>query len=312
MEISIGGSLAMLAGGSPVEGWIAELHRARDAGFRRVWIAQMPWDPDLLTLMAVAFQEVSGIELGTAVVPIQAQHPMIMAQRALTLSLISSGRFILGLGLTHRIVTEDMWGIAWDKPVRRMNEYLDGLTPLLNQQPAHAVGQTVTTRGSLSLPITKAPPIYIAALGSQMLQLAGRRSAGTVTWMTGPKTLANHVGPTLREAAERAGRPVGDVRVVAALPISVTDDADAARAAAAEALALYGTLPSYQSMLEREGYADPADAAIIGDEDAVLQQIDGLRAIGVDEFVGSMIDTDPEGRARTMAALSEYRRDSTS
>ena len=105
------------------------------------------------------------------------------------------------------MVTEQMWGISYDKPVRRMREYLDGLLPLLAGQPAEAVGETVTTRGSLQIPGAPTPDVYIAALGPQMLRLAGRRTAGTLTWMTGPKTLAEHVGPTLREAAAEAGRP---------------------------------------------------------------------------------------------------------
>ena len=83
-------------------------------------------------------REVDTIELGSAVLPIQIQHPMQLAQRALTLNVISGGRFNLGIGMSHRMVTEGMWGIPWDKPVRRMREYLDGLRPLLAGQPADA------------------------------------------------------------------------------------------------------------------------------------------------------------------------------
>ena len=162
-------------------------------------------------------------------VPIQVQHPTQLAQRALTLNAIAGGRFTLGIGMSHRMVTEQMWGISYDKPLRRMREYLDGLLPLLAGQPADAVGETVTTRGSLQIPGAPTPDVYIAALGPQMLRLAGRRTAGTLTWMTGPKTLAEHVGPTLRQAAAEAGRPETAVRVAASLPVSVTDDV-AARA----------------------------------------------------------------------------------
>ena len=167
-------------------------------GSGRVWFTQMPYEPDLLTVLAVALREVDTIEVGSGVLPIQIQHPMLLAQRALTLNLIAGGRFILGVGMSHRLVTEEMWGISWDKPVRQMREYLDGLLPLLAGEAANAVGETVTTRGALQIPGAPTPQVYLAALGPQMLRLAGRRSAGTVTWMTGPKTLAGHVGPTLR------------------------------------------------------------------------------------------------------------------
>lgn len=131
MQISILGSLSDTDGRSPVDATVENLASLRDEGFRRVWMTQMPYEPDLLTVLAVALREVDRIEVGTGVIPIQNQHPMLLAQRALTLSLISGGRFILGLGMTHQAVTEGMWGIPWDKPVRRLREYLDGLQPLL-------------------------------------------------------------------------------------------------------------------------------------------------------------------------------------
>lgn len=309
MKISMFGQLSgsdPALQGSPIDATIANLTQLRDEGFGRVWMSQLPYEPDLLTVLAVALREVDTIEVASGVVPIQNQHPMQMAQRALTVSLASSGRFLLGLGMTHAAVTEGMWGIPWDRPVRRLNEYLDGLLPLLAGEPADAVGETVTTRGALMIPGAPRPEVYIAALGPQMLRLAGRRTSGTCTWMTGPATLGGHVSPTLRQAAADAGRGEGAVRVVAALPVSVTDDVDAARRHAAEQFAMYGTLPSYRAMLDREGFAGPEDAAIIGDEATVSEKLDELAAAGVDEFVAAPFDPSPEGRARTRALMRAY------
>jgi 5,10-methylenetetrahydromethanopterin reductase len=306
VQISVNCFLSDDPARSLVDDYVTELAKIRDEGFRRAWVAQMPWQADVLTVLAVAFREVDTIEVATGVLPIQNQQPMLMAQRALTLSLISGGRFILGLGMTHRMVTEGMWGIPWDKPVRRLGEYLDGLLPLLDGKDANATGETVTTRGSVRVPNAPAPPVYIAALGPQLLRLTGRRCAGTETWMTGPKTLAEHVGPTLRGAAAEAGRPEGAVRVAASLPIAVTDDVKGLRAQAAEQFALYGQLPSYRAMLDREGYRDPQDAALIGDETVVTERLDELRAAGVDEFVAYAFDTSEEGRARTRSMLRGY------
>jgi 5,10-methylenetetrahydromethanopterin reductase len=288
---------------SPVDALVNNLARLRDEGFGRVWLAQLPYDADLPIALGIALREVDGIELGSGVIPIQVQHPMQLAQRALTLSLIGGGRFALGIGMSHRMVVEGIWGVPWDKPVRQMREYLDGLQPLLAGQAADTSGEFWTTRGSLHIPGAPAPDVYLAALGPQMLRLAGRRTKGTLTWMTGPKTLAEHVVPTLREAAAEAGRTESDVRVAASLPVSVTDDVDGARRQAAEMFAIYGALPSYRAMLDREGFAGPEDAAIIGDEETVSQRLDELGASGVDEFVASVFDTDPETRARTRALL---------
>ena len=306
MQISVNCSLGDDPSRSLVDDFVMELAQVRDQGFRRAWVTQMPWQADVLTVLAVALREVDTIEVATGVLPIQNQHPMLLAQRALTLSSISGGRFILGLGMTHRMVTEAMWGIPWDKPVRRLGEYLDGLLPLLAGKDANATGETVTTRGVIRIPNAPAPPVYIAALGPQMLRLTGRRCAGTVTWMTGPKTLAEHIGPTLRRAAAEAGRPEGEVQVAASLPIAVTDDVEGLRTQAAEQFALYGQLPSYRAMLDHEGYRDPQDAALIGDEKFVTERIDELRDAGVDEFVGYPFDASADGRARTRKLLRDY------
>jgi 5,10-methylenetetrahydromethanopterin reductase len=301
MQISLFGSVSDFGG---VDGTVAQLAQYRDEGFRRVWMAQMPYEPDLLTTLAVAFREVDGIEVASGVLPIQNQHPMLMAQRALTLNSIAGGRFTLGLGMTHQAVTEGMWGIPWDKPVRRLNEYLDGLLPLLAGEAVNVTGETATTRGALMISAPR-PDVYIAALGPQLLKIAGARTAGTMTWMTGPKTLAEHTGPALREAAAAAGRPEDAVRVVAGLPVSVTDDVDGARKQAAEQFVMYGQLPSYRAMLDREGYHGPEDIAIIGDEATVKERIAGIEAAGVDEYVAVTFDSSQESRARTRKLLRD-------
>jgi 5,10-methylenetetrahydromethanopterin reductase len=286
-----------------VDSYLEELTEARDQGFQRMWTTQLMWEPDLLTVMAAVLGQVDGIEVGTAVLPLQVQHPSLLAQRALVVNQIAGGRLKLGLGVNHPGVTDEMWGIPFEKPLRLMREYLDGLLPLLAGKPADAVGEMVTTRVALQIPGAPAPEVYLAALGPQMLELAGRRSAGTVTWMTGPKTLAQHIGPTLREAAVAAGRPADAVRVVAVLPICVTDDVDSARALAAEEFALYGQLPSYRAVLDREGYEGPEDIALIGDEATVLDRLAELRQGGLDELAAYPFGESAEILDRTRALL---------
>jgi 5,10-methylenetetrahydromethanopterin reductase len=291
---------------SPIESCIRDLTQARDEGFARLWMTQMPYDVDVLTVLAAALREVPEIEVASGVVPIQNQHPTLLAQRALTLNMIAGGRFTLGIGVTHRAVTEGMWGISWDKSVKRLSEYLDGLLPLLAKEQVDAPGELVTTRGALQIPNAPTPEVYVAALGPQMLRVAGRRTAGTITWMTGPKTLREHVGPTLRTAAADAGRADGSVAVAGALPISVTDDVDKARSLAAQQFAMYGHLPSYRAMLDREGFSGPEDAALIGDESTVWHQLDELRDAGVDEFVAISFDPSTEAGQRTRACLRAW------
>lgn len=300
MRISLFTYLGDSQGPSPVDAYVRDLRAARDLGFDRVWTVQLPWEHDALTTLAVGLREVHGLTIGTGVQPIQMRHPMALAQAALTLNVIGGGRFVLGIGLTHEIICNGMWGIPWDRPARRLNEYLDGLLPLLAGEAADAAGETVTTRGRVGVPGAEPPPVYVAAMGPQMLAIAGRRTTGTITWLTGPRTLAAHTVPTIRAAAAETGR---EGEVVAALPVCVTDDVAKARELAVEAYALYGTLPSYRAMLDREGVTDPADVALIGDEDAVGARIEEVRAAGVTEFGAHVFGPADEDRDRTRAFL---------
>ncbi|MHB1595132.1 MAG: TIGR03564 family F420-dependent LLM class oxidoreductase [Streptosporangiaceae bacterium] len=275
-----------------------ELRKAADDGFSSAWLANI-FGLDALTALAVAGSAVPGIEVGTAVVPTYPRHPAALAQQALTATLALGGRLTLGIGLSHKIVIEDMYGYSFDAPAIHMSEYLSVLLPLLDGQRAAFQGTTLRAGIGLSTPRPYAVPVLLAALGPRMLRLAGERTAGTVLWMTGPATVRDYIVPTISAAAQAAGRPAP--RVVCTLPVCVTDDPDAARARAARVFEIYGQLPSYRSMLDREGAAGPADVAIVGDEDSVASQIAALADYGVTDFVaGEYASGADRERTRTL------------
>jgi alkanesulfonate monooxygenase SsuD/methylene tetrahydromethanopterin reductase-like flavin-dependent oxidoreductase (luciferase family) len=113
--------------------------------------------------------------------------------------------------------------------------------------------------------------------------------------MTGPGTLERHIIPTIRAAAAAAGRPAPQVAV--GLPVCVSDDAAASRARAAERYALYGSLPSYRAMLDREGVEGPADVAIVGTVSEVRDRIGRLAELGITDFCGAPFGSTAEVRA---------------
>ena len=162
------------------------------------------------------------IELGTSVVPTFPRHPMMLAQQALTVNAASGGRLCLGIGLSHKIVIENMMGLSYDKPVRHLREYLDVLGPLSVEKQRASTGETYRTQARVSVAGSSPFPIVVAALGEQMLNVTARLADGTITWCTGPATLSSHIVPTITAAAEQAGRPAP--RIVAALPVCVTSD----------------------------------------------------------------------------------------
>jgi len=276
-----------------------ELQRAADQGFASAWLNNI-FGVDALTALAVAGSQVPGIEVGTAVVPTYPRHPAVLAQQARTVAAAVDGRLVLGIGLSHKIVIEDMFGYDFGRPILHMREYLAVLLPLLDGQPASFAGTTVRASIGLTTPSPGRVPVVVAALGAQMLRLAGEQTDGTVLWMTGPATVRDHIVPILTAAAESAGRP--GPRVVCILPVCVTSDPDGARERAARVFAIYGELPSYRAMLDREGASGPADVAIVGDEGTVAAQIAVLADAGVTDFVAGEYTGGPDG-ARTRAFL---------
>jgi F420-dependent oxidoreductase-like protein len=286
----------------PLDLVIEEAARLHDAGIETAWVSQI-FALDALTVLAVAGREVPGIRFGTAVVPTYPRHPVMLAGQALTVQAATGGRLTLGVGLSHQLVIENVFGQSFEKPARHMREYLSILMPLLHGEQANFAGETLSASTFGPLQVDAAPPpVLVAALGTAMLTIAGRMASGTVTYLTGPNTIQSHIMPTIRRAAVEAGRP--EPAIVASLPVCVTDDAAAARSAASDQWALYGSLPSYRAMLDREGADTPADVAIVGSAADVTAQVRRLADIGCTEFCAAPFGSRAE-IAATVAALAE-------
>jgi F420-dependent oxidoreductase-like protein len=288
-------------GPDTVDAFVARAVELEAKGFDSLWIPSI-FGLDAITVAAIAGRATHRIELGTAVVPTFPRHPMAIAQQALTANAAAGGRFTLGVGLSHEVVIENMYGLRYDRPARHMREYLEVLAPLLRGDPAKFEGEQYRVNGKLEVPDSVPTSLVVAALGPVMLGLAGRMSDGAITWMTGVKTLESHIGPTLRAAAAKAGRPAP--RVIAGLPIALTNDPDGAREEMARYYAMYGSLPSYRAMLDREGVAGPAAVALVGDEPGLRAQIDRLRDAGVTDFDAAVASVGAGVAERTLEFLA--------
>lgn len=283
-----------------IDGVVEMAATAAEQGFDSVWSEQI-FGLDALTTLAVVGREVPRIELGTGVVPTYPRHPMMLAAQALTVQAATGNRLALGIGLSHQIVIESMLGLSFEKPLRHMREYLSVLLPLIRDGAVDFTGETIATHATVTVPGAEPCPVLVAALGPKMLELAGTVADGTITWMTGAATIAQHTVPTLRAAATAAGRP--DPRTVVCLPVCVTGDVDGARERAARVFAVYGSLPSYRAMMDREGVAGPADLAISGDEKAVSAAIRRVQDAGATDFVAAEFASGDEERTRTRDLL---------
>lgn len=297
MRIGIFGGLAATA---TIDDIVADVQASEEQGFHSYWVPQI-FGYDALTLLAVVGRETQRIELGTSVIPTYPRHPAMLAAQALTTQQACGGRLTLGIGLSHQPVIEHMFGMSFEKPVRHLREYLDVLMPLVGGERVEAHGETISANLALDIPGAQPVPVQVAALGPQMLKLAGARTAGTITWMTGPRTIADHTAPTIRAAAEAAGNP--EPFVTSGVPVCVTDDVEGTRARAAQVYVIYGQLPSYRAMLDREGLEGPADLAIIGDEDTVAGRIRDFADAGVTDLAASEFASSGDERTRTRALL---------
>ena len=285
------------------EGIEALIAKARDLearGFDTLWIANI-FAIDAITAAALIGRETSRIELGTAVVPTYPRHPMVMAQQSLTAQAACTGRFTLGIGLSHQIVIETILGLSYARRAKHMREYLSVLGPLLRGEKADFQGEEFRTNLEMTVPNTQPVDCLVAALGERMLRIAGEQAEGTLLWMTGAKTIESHVVPKIGEAARAAGRP--EPRIVAGLPIVLTHDETSARRAVGEILAHYGQIPSYRAMLDREGVAGPAELALVGDEARLDAELRRLEEIGVTDLDAALIPTDEGAEERTLDYL---------
>ena len=300
------GTMSNAINGGTIDEVVAEAQAALALGAHTFWSSQI-FGHDALTVLAIVGREVPGIELGTAVVPTYPRHPMMLAQQALSTQAAINSRgdagLCLGIGLSHQIVVESMWGLSYSKPVRHLKEYLSILMPLLEGKPVKFEGEDYRVQGAVAVAGSSRPSVLVAALGPQMLRVTGALADGTSTWCVGPKTLAELTIPTLRQAAADAGRP--EPRVAVALPVCVTDDVAGARARAAQLFAVYDTLPSYKTMMNREGVDGPGGIAIVGTEAEVRDQLAELKSMGVTDFNAGVFTSDPEELARTHSVLRE-------
>jgi 5,10-methylenetetrahydromethanopterin reductase len=298
--------IGLVFGADGVNRSVADLvkhaQRLEQLKFANIWMAQM-MSFDAIGVLSVIGHSTQRIGLGTAVVPTYPRHPTALAQQALTAAALSGNRFTLGIGVSHKIVTESMLGFSYAKPASHMPEYLEVLGPLLRGETVQHDGAEYHVHGvAVAVPGAKRVPVLVAALGPVMLKLTGELADGTVTWMVGPTTMEKHIVPTLSAAAKSAGKPAPIV--VGGFPVVLTNKPDEARENIAKQLTIYGQLPSYRAMLDREGAKGPADIALAGDENYLRGAIDRLRNIGVTDFNAAIAASDAAGAERTLEFLA--------
>jgi F420-dependent oxidoreductase-like protein len=284
---------------------IADAEWAESAGMDTVWVPQVPNDFDALTAVTMMGTRTSTIEIGTAVVPLPAQHPIALARQALSVHAAIGGRLSLGVGPSHHWIVTDMLGLPYEKPARYTRDYLEVLAAA---QAATGSVDVENTNFTVHNPFDLTPlapmPVLVAALGPVMLGIAGEQADGTVLWMADYRAIADHIAPRINKAADNAGRPAP--RVVAGVPVCLCkpSEADEARERANRILAEAEYSPNYQKLLEHGDARNVGDICIAGDEEAILEGFRRYRDAGATDLSMRLL---PIGDTRDELVASKYR-----
>lgn len=266
-----------LHSGSTIRGSISavvgEVSRVAASGLAGYW-APMLNGHDTLTVLAIAGREVPDVGLGTAVVPFPLRPPFALAQQAASVQQASGNRLVLGIGPSHEAIVHGTFGLEWSSPLAATRDYVERLQYLFS-------GADDDMKIGVRF---EPPPLLLGAVNPLMTKLAVEKADGVITWAAGPKT----IGEVTRSALDLAPERSAPFRIVAALPLCVTDDAASARATVHKWFGGNDSLPTYQKVLAREGVSGIAELALIGSEEEVDRRLDEFAASGVTDFAANV------------------------
>lgn len=281
-----------------VDDIVAQARVAHHYGVRHLWFGQT-FDLDAITVSAMVATAVPDVHVGTAAVSITARHPLSVSSTAQTAQAAAHGKFSLGIGLGGHAAERRALGLSCPDVVGRLREYLTVLRTVFVEGAVDFDGKQLTARVPSQGPLSGAVaggapmPVYVAAMGPQALAVTGQLGDGTIPFLAGPTTIAEFIKPTIDKEANQAGRP--QPRIIAMVPVSVTNDRDGALNAARASLAGYDNVPSYRRVLDREGLSSAADLAVVGDADTVAAALDRYRIAGASDLILYPLQSDPIG-----------------
>jgi len=238
----------------------AEIAESRDV--ESVWVSE-GYRGDAFAICTAIAMKTERIRVGTSVVSVFTRSAPLIGMAAATVDAVSGGRFILGLGVSHKPTVEFRHGYRFEKPLDRMRDYVAVVRNV-------AAGETVNYHGRLFSingfrldfkPVRRKMPIYIAAVGPRMMELAGEVADGGLLYMTPPGYVRRHIH-RFGVGAQKSGRPVDDIDIGCLLVWCMSENREAARREAKKILAHYMRLPFYNRMLREIGFVKEAEAIL--------------------------------------------------
>jgi F420-dependent oxidoreductase-like protein len=290
-----------------VEKLEADARWADTAGLDTIWTPQIPDEIDVMTAVTLIGSATWRIEVGTSIVPIQPRHPVVLAQQALSNQAVCTGRFTLGLGVSHHWIIKDMMGLPYERQATTMRCYLDVLDQALSGPGVVDVdNEMFTVHQPLDVTDLTPTPVMIAALGPVMLRLAGERAAGTILWLADERTISSHIVPQIAKAAQDAGRPAP--RIMAGVPVCLCrdDEVDVAIERTNRTLSEVVASPNYMRLMEHGDAETIGDVLICGSEATMQKRMRQFAEAGVTDLNARIVPIG-EGREEIKASAERTR-----
>jgi F420-dependent oxidoreductase-like protein len=292
---------------------LARIELLEQVGVDVAWLASGPIAPDPLAVFCAAALRTGHVRFGTCILPTFPRHPLATAQSAYAVDALAPGRLRLGLGPSHRPMVEPTYGIPFERPLEHLREYLTILRSAFATGRVDFEGKRLTAKTQFPKPANV--ELLIAALRPNAFRLAGELTDGAIPWVAPLPYLRDVALPAIRDGAAVAGRAAP--RVIAHIPVIVSEDEDAVRSAAQRALALYPRLPFYSRMFQDAGFPEAADGVlsdrmidsilVSGSAAAVKERLREVTSFGIDEILVGPINLsgDHGSWERTARAVGE-------
>ena len=235
---------------------------AEERGYETLWMTEGSGGRDTITQLTAIACATSRINVAPGILPIFGRTPMMTAMSAAGLAAVSEGRFILGLGVGNRHAVESAHGVPYRRPLDRLRETISISRRLLAGETVDHQGRVFEMEGaSLGEVLPDEPvPIYIAALGPRMLELAGEMADGVLLSWTGGDHLEQSI-ERVYAGAKRAGRDPSEIDIAGYVRVAVVDDPQAAVSGLRRQVSRYTRNPYYRAFFRQCGY-DQEIAAI--------------------------------------------------
>jgi probable F420-dependent oxidoreductase len=250
--------------------------RAEDLGYTDVWSAEVGGADGIAALTPVAAQS-SRVRLGTGILPVFTRPPALLAMGAATLQNLSGGRFVLGLGTSSPVIVGGWMGGSFDRPLKRLREYVEVIREALSGKKVTYRGETVSLDGfRLQLDPGAPVPIYLAALGLQACRLAGEVADGVIFFLKTPNGVRQGL-EWVAEGARAAGRDPTELDCVIRVTAAVDEDPKVLRFVSRRLITTYAAVGVYNRSLAQQGFTQEATAIATawkaGDREAATQAV---------------------------------------